>query len=273
VNRKFEAQQKGKVIEDQKRIIGQQRTKETFFIMLSLVVVISGGVIYFFIQRRQRLKREMEQEQQQKQKLFAIVIAQEQMQQKIARDLHDSFVQILGAAKINLESVKALNASPVVSVKIQETADIVDRACQDARTISHQLLPYSLEKHGLVMAIQELLDKHPKKGDEEYTFRHVAVAERFKNTIEINVYRILQELMNNIIKHASARSVQVYLSRQADRLILSVSDDGKGFDLKQISFGAGLMNIESRLQSIRGMMRIESERGAGTTTVIQIPLL
>lgn len=272
VNRKFEAQQREKIIDEQKLIIGQQQTRELFFILLSAVVVLSTVVVYFFIQRRQRMKRNMEHEQLQKQKLLAVVIAQEQMQQKIARDLHDSFVQILGAAKINLESAKAQSSSAGLAAKIQDTADIIDKACTDARTIAHQLLPYSLEKHGLPEAIQELVDKTPRKGVEIYDFRYTGITGRLKNSIEINVYRIVQELIHNSIKHASACGVKIYLSQQNDRLVLSVTDDGKGFDIKRTPRGAGLMNIESRLQSIRGTMRIESEAGTGTTTIIQIPL-
>ncbi|MBT1698716.1 tetratricopeptide repeat protein [Fulvivirgaceae bacterium PWU4] len=272
INKKFEAQEKGRVIAEQERIIEQQRTKELFFLMLIGVLLLSACVIYFFIRRRQRLKHEMLQEQQRKEKLLAIVIAQEQMQQKIARDLHDGFVQIFAAAKINLESVKAMSTSPALSGKLQETASIIDQAARDARTISHQLLPYSLEKHGLIAAIQELLDKNPKKGSEEYIFKHGAITERYKNTLEINVYRIVQELINNIIKHAAARRIQVFLSQQHQHLVLSVSDDGKGFDVKHTASGAGLLNIESRLQSLRGVMRIESQPGMGTTTVVEIPL-
>lgn len=272
INKKFEAQEKGRVIAEQERIIEQQRTKELFFMALIGILVVSACVIYFFIRRRQRLKHDMLQEQQRKEKLLAIVIAQEQMQQKIARDLHDGFAQIFAAAKINLESVKAMSTSPALSGRLQETASIIDQATRDARTISHQLLPYSLEKHGLITAIQELLDKNPKKGNEEYIFKHGDVTGRYKNTLEINVYRIVQELINNIIKHAGARRIQIFLSQQHQHLLLSVSDDGKGFDVKHTTAGAGLLNIESRLQSLRGVMRVESQPGMGTTTVVEIPL-
>lgn len=272
VNKKFEAREKGRIIAEQERIIGQQRTKELFFLTLIGILVSSACVIYFFIRRRQRLKHDIQQEQQRKEKLLAIVIAQEQMQQKIARDLHDGFAQIFAAAKINLESVKAMSTSPVLSGKLQETASIIDQAILDARTISHQLLPYSLEKHGLITAIQELLDRNPKKGNEEYIFKHGAITGRYKNTLEINVYRIVQELINNIIKHAAARRIQIFLSQQHQHLVLSVSDDGKGFDVKHTTSGAGLLNIESRLQSLHGVMRIESQPGMGTTTVVEIPL-
>jgi two-component system NarL family sensor kinase len=273
VNRKFEAQQKVQIIEEQQRIIEQQRLKELFFLLLSIIIFAASTAIYMISRRRRRLKEEVVRKQRQKEKLVAVVMAQEQMQQKIARDLHDSFVQVLGAAKIKLESTKTLNTSPEFKSSIHETAHIIDRACADARTIAHQLLPYSLEKHGLTTALQELLEKHPKKGKEEYIFTHEPITSRFQKNIEINVYRVVQELINNTIKHADANRVQVFLSQQNGNLVLSFSDDGKGFNPDETSFGAGLMNIESRLQSVRGSMRIESEKGAGTTTVIQIPLI
>jgi two-component system, NarL family, sensor kinase len=273
VNKKFEAQQKEEVIKEQQFIIQQQQTKQTFFIIIVVIVAAAGIIIDLFIRRRRSAQLSAEAEQQRKQKLLAIVIAQEQMQQKIARDLHDSLVQILGAAKINVESARALNNPDEVAAKLQETAKVIDQACQDVRSISHQLLPYSLQKHGLVIALQELFEKHPKKGAEVYEFKHSGIIERFKNTIEINVYRIVQELMNNIAKHANANKILIQLSRQADNLLLWVSDDGTGFNPDNIKPGAGLMNIESRLQVVHGTMRIESKAGEGTTTIINIPLI
>jgi two-component system, NarL family, sensor kinase len=205
--------------------------------------------------------------------LLAVVLAQEQMQQKIARDLHDSFVQILGAAKISLESTKALENPLSVREKIRETAGIIDQACNDVRTISHQLLPYSLQKYGLVIALEELFEKNLKKGIEAFEFKHAGIVNRFKDTVEINLYRIVQELLNNIIKHAFASKVLVQLTRQADKLILWINDNGKGFNPNDTKLGAGLMNIESRLQVIQGTMRIESKIGEGTTTIVSIHLV
>jgi signal transduction histidine kinase len=272
VNKKFEVQQNEKIIAEQKQVIRQQRAKEIFFSALGCFILVFIGVTYFFIQRRERLKRTLEQDQQEKQKLLAIVMAQEEMQQRIARDLHDSFVQILSAAKINLETVSALSGSTPFSIKIQETAGIIDKACHEARTISHQLLPYSLEKYGLVTAIQELLDNNPKRGHETYAFSVTGIDGRLTGNIEIIVYRIVQELINNIVKHACATQVLIFLSLENDRVILSVNDNGKGFLVNRAFYGAGLMNIESRLHSVAGIMRIESDRGSGTTTIIQIPL-
>lgn len=157
--------------------------------------------------------------------------------------------------------------------KIQETENIIDKACHDARTIAHQLLPYSLQKHGLQLALQELLEKQPRKENAVYEFIHSGIADRLDDTIEINIYRIAQELINNIAKHAVADKVIIQFSQQTDKVTLCVSDNGKGFDTEHIILGAGLMNIESRLQVIKGTMKIESKIGKGTTTIISIPLL
>jgi two-component system NarL family sensor kinase len=272
LNKKFAYQQKEKIIQEQKVIIEQQQTKEIFFTILIIVFFSVIAIISFFISRRQKLKLQIEQEQQRKQNLLTIVVAQEQTQQKIARDLHDSLVQVLGAAKISLESIKGDYEGAASSKKIQETADIIDQACVEARTISHQLLPYSLQKHGLILSLEELFEKTLKKSVETFEFNHSGIQSRFRDTIEINVYRIVQELINNITKHASAAKMQVQLTQRNDRLTLWICDDGKGFNPKTISHGAGLMNIESRLQLIQGTMSIESEIGKGTTTLINIPL-
>jgi signal transduction histidine kinase len=272
LNKKFTAQQKEKIISEQRLTIEQQETKTIFLKTLIAILIFVGAIIYFFINLKRKLKQQMQQEQQRKRELLTIVVAQEQMQQKIARDLHDSLVQVLGAAKISLESLRASSYTPSHSNKIQEAADIIDQACVEARTISHQLLPYSLQKHGLVIALEELLEKNLKKMVRVVEFNHVEIQNRFIDTIEINVYRIIQELINNIIKHAHASKVQVQLSQHTDKLVVWVCDDGQGFNPNTVVKGAGLMNIESRLQLIRGTMQVESKTGEGTSTLINIPL-
>lgn len=269
---RFEAQQKEKIIEEQKRIIKQQRTIELFLGIVIVVVLGSGTTVYFFIRQKQNTQLEMELERQRKQRLMAIVVAQEQMQQKIARDLHDGLVQVLGAAKISLESVRGLEKDNELAGRLRQTSDIIDRACHDARTLSHQLLPYSLEKHGLVAALEEFFARIPRRSHEVYEFSCTGIEERLQAIVEINLYRIVQELINNIAKHAAATRVQVYLSRQNNEVTLCVHDNGKGFDPSRKKFGAGLMNIESRLQAIKGHMKIESHPGAGTQTTIRISL-
>jgi signal transduction histidine kinase len=232
------------------------------------ITVVTAILILILARRKNRIKWQMQQEVQQKQQLLAIVMAQEQTQQKIARDLHDSLVQILGAAKIKLESGKPSTDSK----SIAEAVEIIDKACVDARNIAHQLLPYSLEKHGLVIALQELIEKQPKRDGEAFQFSHATEANRFSQNVEINMYRIVQELIHNSIKHSGANEMKVHLSQKNGTMKLSVNDNGRGFNPVTVPRGAGLMNIESRLNSIHGTMRIISAENEGTTTVIELAL-
>jgi signal transduction histidine kinase len=271
VNQKYATLQKEKIIEEQQQVIQQHKTNQGFALILISVAVMSGVPIVFFVKRKQRVEHGLEQEKQRKKNLMSIVMAQEQMQQKIARDLHDSLVQVLSGAKIGVESLRADITNPLYAEKLRETTDIIDLACHEARSIAHHLLPYSLQRHGLVLALEELFEKNVKRVMKSVTFAHRGLQERLKDIVEINVYRIVQELMNNAIKHSAAAEVSISLMKQDDQLILVVSDNGQGLS-PGMQKGAGLMNIESRLQVLLGTLVIESTPGKGVTTTINIPL-
>lgn len=275
---KYESEQKENMIVKQKLQIQKQKGRYILFVTLTSIIFLAFLAIYFYFRYTQKVKHGKEIQKQNNLRLQAIVTTQEQVQQKIARDLHDGLGQILAAAKISLESViqtdnsENIFAEKIKSATIKSATQIIDEACQETRNISHQLLPYSLKKEGLLSAITELVKKNLEGKIKFPEFKHFGNIGRCKELVEINLYRIIQELINNVIKHANAEKVSIQLAQNHKNLVLWVEDNGIGFIPESEKNGVGLLNIKSRLQLINGTINIESNPGIGTTTTIRIPL-
>jgi two-component system NarL family sensor kinase len=152
--------------------------------------------------------------------------------------------------------------------RIREASKIMDEACAEARNISHQILPYSLMKDGLKPALEELL----RKSLISYEFSAPPEHGRLAGDLEINIFRIAQELVNNIVKHAEAHHVVVHFSHQNNVIKLSFRDDGKGFGNETSQYGVGLTNIYTRAELIGGTVEIQSNPGRGTFVQLTILL-
>jgi two-component system, NarL family, sensor kinase len=200
--------------------------------------------------------------------LETIVKTQEEVQQSIARDIHDGLVQMMGAAKLTLSAIPVgVGVGSYTTESIQKASSIIDEACQEARHISHQLLPYSLLKDGLASAIEDLL----KNAFGDYYFSNDADLQNLRKEHAIHVYRIAQEIINNILKHAEADQIWVEIGQGENGLIISFRDNGRGFDLNQASKGAGLLNIQTRADLLNAVVDVESAPGKGTTIRLTIP--
>jgi signal transduction histidine kinase len=220
---------------------------------------------------RQKTILQKEKEKQHHLRLQAIVNTQEEVQQNIARDIHDGLVQVLGAAKISLQAINMNGDKDVIHERIKDASMIIDEACIEARNISHQILPYSLVQDGLFPAVDELLKKSLR--DVSYQFDFSGMAKRLDKDIEINMYRIAQELIQNVLKHSSATHVEVQLEYEQSKLSLSVKDNGKGYDPGLIkSNSVGLTNIRTRTELIRGTFKMDSAVNLGTKVSVEVPL-
>jgi two-component system, NarL family, sensor kinase len=268
VREQYEAGQKEKTIAEKEVVIQRQKYQQAVIAGVSVVTVLVLVVILIVLRNRHRVRLQREKQQQDRVRLQTIVHTQEEVQQSIARDIHDGLVQVLGAAKMSLEAVDLNSDRSLMVSRIKEASRIMDEACAEARNISHQILPYSLMKDGLVPALEELL----RKSLVQYEFKAQAELKRLKGDLEINLYRIAQELVNNIVKHAEASFVVVDLARHNGSLMLSFRDNGKGFDQTSQQQGAGFINIMTRAELVGGKALIESNPGKGTLVQLTIPL-
>jgi PAS domain S-box-containing protein len=208
--------------------------------------------------------------------LRRIVTAQEDERRRIARELHDSVGQLLTALLLGLRSVRdhgSLSGSALARLdEVQQIADELGRA---AHGLAVRLRPTVLDDVGLVPALRHELAEWSARTGVEVQFQAVGLqAERFPAEIETTLYRIVQESLTNVAKHARAGVVSVVLERQGGRAIAVVEDNGVGFDVEEtIGPGhLGLLGMGERAALVGGALDIESSPGLGTTVLVRIPL-
>ncbi|NOR86369.1 MAG: hypothetical protein GQ527_02045 [Bacteroidales bacterium] len=246
--------------------------KKSWFIILIIVVIIHlamglASFIGFLKTRKQNKHAQIRIEEQQK-GLKAVIQAQEDERKRIAKDLHDGIVQQLGGLKLGLQKIFTDNQNEE-TIKI---VNILDNSAQELRELSHKMMPRSLGELGLIPSLTDMLENSLGHTDISYEFEHFGINDRFKENIEIAIYRIAQELVNNIIKHSQANKANIQLIKTGNHVLLIVEDNGKGMNLSKHKDGIGLMNIASRLDTINGKVNYEPSPESGTLATIKIPV-
>lgn len=246
-------------------------------IILGFLVFAGFGAFVYAQRKRKNEARLAEQELGfRKNLLDATVIAEEKERQRIAKDLHDGLVQSLAALKIGIQvALDGASLDEKASSAIKEHKRQIDLAAAEARSISHQMMPRALQESGLQLAIEDMLAKTLNASHIQYSFEPFGLGdERLPESIEIGLYRICQELVNNILKHSEATEVSVQLIKTKTHVVLHVEDNGKGFKLdnKKEQSGIGLNNIFSRASSVNGEVNYENGKPKGTIANIRVPL-
>jgi signal transduction histidine kinase len=200
--------------------------------------------------------------------IASIIDAQETERQRIATDLHDGLIQTLTAAAYKVET--AIHDKNFYAVK-----SLIDDAISETHNIAHNILPPLLKEFGLVPALKSLSEEVKTQSGINITFQSYEFTGRLKNKLELALYRITQESLSNIQKHAEAKNVKVQLIQHPDTLVLIIEDDGKGFDVSKTRTGKGmgLMNIQERVKAFNGNVTINSSSEMGTEIIVEIPTL
>jgi signal transduction histidine kinase len=224
--------------------------------------------IWITYRQKQRLDAQRLDALQQAQRLNisrALMSGEERARTEIARTLHDSIGGLLAAARHRLGAAGARTDEPALA--------LLDQAARDVRALSHQLMPETLERFGLEEALRQYLHSIGEGSGIGVAFQAYGMEERLPGEIGLLVYRIVQELVANAVRHAEARQVLVQLNRHAHQLSLTVEDDGKGFDpAAQAAGGMGLSSIRSRIDYVGGTFDIAAAPGAGVSVSITLPL-
>jgi two-component system NarL family sensor kinase len=265
---KYETEQREKTITEKELVIQQQKYQQFMIIGGAALVLLVLIVLIVVIRTRHRMRLALEMRKHDQLRLQTIVHTQEEVQQSIARDIHDGLVQVLGAAKVSLEAIQGQGDKNSILDRVKNASRIMDEACLEARSISHQLLPYSLLKDGLPAALDELF----RKSLPHYSFEKNGEPLKMNSDTAINIYRIAQEAVNNILKHAEASEVNVELSFSSENLFFVIHDNGKGFIPVVSGSGAGLMNMHTRAEMIHGTLQIQSQHEKGTRIQFTVPL-
>jgi signal transduction histidine kinase len=199
----------------------------------------------------------------------------EQEIHRIAHTVHDEAGQLLFAARLAMSSV-AHDIDPSLQERLQEVGTILDQVEKQLRRLSHELRPTILDDLGLVPALESLADSISKRAGLSIR-TYSSLRDRYAQKIETAVYRVVQEALANVTKHAGARNVDIQLTRVEKHLHCLVHDDGIGFDAPSVLScaargGLGLIGIRERLNAVGGTLQIDSAAGRGTKLLIKIPV-
>ncbi|MBL7760730.1 MAG: sensor histidine kinase [Sediminibacterium sp.] len=243
---------------------------------ISTIALLALGYLLY---RRNRLKQEKQHHQkilqQQQQAAIDIIAAEEEERKRIASDLHDGVGQLVSAAWLNLKALsnQLSNASSEEAALIGKTLALVDESCKEVRQVSHNMMPNALLMKGLANAVKEFIAQIDQR-----SIRINLQTEGLNNSIPAHIesvlYRVIQETVNNALKHAAASELDISIHQEADAIDVMIEDNGKGFNINQLpeDAGIGLQNIRSRIGYLRGTVEWNTAPGKGTVVAIYIPL-
>ena len=241
------------------------------------MILLALSIFFFFVTyQKKMLKKQLElnetRAKQHEEILRNTITAQEKERKRIAQDLHDEVGAMLSVVKLNVGRIEKKSEEEIAKKLAAETKTYLDDVITQVRRISRSLLPPSLEKLGLFFAIEELANWVNKADQLKIECWKSGEQFRFDTKKELAVFRIVQELLNNAIKHSGASVIQINARFSPNNnLLISVTDNGKGFELKEkMVTGLGLKNLESRSQIMGAKFKLKSIPGFGTTAIIYL---
>ncbi len=211
--------------------------------------------------------------------LRRLVTAQEDEQRRISRELHDQMGQSLAAVLLGLNSLEDVVQSEQATALIQRLESVANRMADDMHNLVRELRPTALDDLGLHTALSNYIDEWSHRTDIVIDLHSNGfLNDRLGSHLESTIYRIVQEALNNVVKHAKAQNVSVILEKRGNRVLIIVEDDGVGFDAEALmqtparNRGFGLLGMQERVALVGGSLNIESTPGVGTTVLVHIPV-
>lgn len=270
-----------KSLEVEKKLIQEQNRTQSvvnYMLVAGLVVCVLGVVALVFLRRQQKLiasQQAVIADQQirklELKSLRAMIDGQESERSRIARDLHDGLGIQLSRIKLFVE---AHQEQLPLSVK-EPLNQFLDEACTETRVISNDLRPYALSTFGLVPALEDLVQKLNLVNQTRLELEHYGELPALNDEASVMLYRVIQELLNNGLKHARAETITVQLMANDEAVLVSVDDNGIGgnfADSPPTGTGSGIANVNSRISYLGGQVMWHSEAGKGTSVMISLPL-
>ena len=234
-------------------------------------VCLSIGVMYAhklfkYIDRLNRQRQLLN-----KRILTAVLRTEEKARSRFSKELHDGLGPLLSSARMSLSALSREERSADQREIIDNTTYVIDEAIRSLREISNNLSPHVLNDFGLARGVQNFIDKSAAMHDAKIRFTTNLRTERYDTDIEVILYRVICELINNSLKHAACTSINLSLSQNGSELALDYTDDGRGFNPQaMMDCGMGLSNIASRINSLGGTFDITSSKGKGMRAAIRV---
>lgn len=257
----------------------EQLSKKNYILAGTILVAVLIGLLgvsgwlRYRLKQKARLQKEIIKQQGLSAK--AVIEAEEDERQRIARDLHDGIGQMMSAARMNLS---AFESDIKFETKEQQHSfekiiGLVDESCKEIRSVSHNMMPNALLKNSLASAISDFINKVDKTALQIHLYTE-GMDERLDSNVETVLYRVIQECVNNVIKHADASTLDISVVKEKDGISVTIEDNGKGFDTSNIERfnGIGLKNIMARVEYLKGTVDFDSSPGRGTVVALHVPL-
>lgn len=247
------------------------------------VLAVLGFFSFRYFRNKQQIQRQQQEIQQQKIRelekdrqlttIEAMLSGQEEERIRIAKDLHDGLGSLLSGIKLSVMSLQdKLPASPATETGFEHTTKMIDQTISEMRKVAHNLMPEVLLKFGLDAALTDFCHSIQVSSGLSVLYQHLGEQRKLGSSLETALYRIVQELVNNALKHADATQIVIQLTKQPDKVTVTVEDNGKGFDKGLLADqpGAGLINIRHRVDYFKGTIDIDSGPGNGTSVTIEL---
>lgn len=291
IQTKYETEKKEKEIaalKSRNTEINYKRKTNNYLLYLLLGIFVITLLLVYSILKSSKRKRLLVQQDytiktkklekllkhQELEGIDAILDAQEKERDKIANDLHDNLGSKIATLKLYIDEVTA-NTSNTENEKnnlAKKLKALADETYKEVRTIAHQKKFGTFINKGLIPSIQAIANQISSSHKLAIKVINVNVTEHISNTIEIQIFRIVQELLTNCIKHANASEIIIQFSAYDNILNVTVEDNGKGFDENKIPYGYGLKNVTKRIEKIGGTIDIDTDLGKGTSIILNISL-
>ena len=283
LEKQFETAQKDKAITEQRAALNQQeqtlqvRKVQIYLLVTGILFFVALSILIAFINRRNKQinkqKLKMLRKEREAEVLRAMFSGEEQERIRIARDLHDSLGAMMATAKMRVSALTNVFPKLKELDSYKRTEALLDDAYHSVREVTHNMIPGALRKFGLEMAIANRCEAIEETHGIQVDFIPFGLDELDNDILETNVFRVVQELLQNVVKHAEATEVIVQLTYEDELFDIVVEDNGKGFEVDAPSSqrGIGLESIRSRVVFLKGKMTIESTINQGSTFSINIP--
>ncbi|WP_119078871.1 tetratricopeptide repeat-containing sensor histidine kinase [Chitinophaga alhagiae] len=278
---RYESQKKQSQIELQQEQIKQKNAVNYILIGGTAALAIIFLLGFRNYRQQQKLQQKIIEELETEKQLAtaqSILKGEEQERTRLAKDLHDGLGGMLSGIKYSFQNMKEnLILTPENAQAFERSIDMLDSSIKEMRRVAHNMMPEMLVRYGLDVALKEFCNEIDRSGAVKATYQSMGVGNMaVEQTVAVTVYRIIQELVHNAVKHANAQNllVQVHASEQGKMLSVTVEDDGKGFDtaLLQNVQGMGWSNIQNRVDFLKGKIDVHSAPLKGTSVLMEIPL-
>ncbi|MDP3435531.1 MAG: ATP-binding protein [Bacteroidota bacterium] len=249
------------------------------FVWMGVFTSLAFAIGVFMIQKIFKYMKRVEDSRRQTEKMFlnTIIQTEEKERKRFAKDLHDGLGPLLSTVKMSVSSLAQMKHNEASREIVENTELVINEAIKSLKEISDNLSPHVLNNFGLVRALSNFSNKINITKTIRINLVSNLKDERFDSNVEVVLYRVVCELINNTIKHAKAKKIDLSLTKDGDYLTIIYQDDGKGFNVAKVieqpaTSGMGFSNIYSRINSLKGEINIESEHKKGTWVTIKVKM-